>query len=86
MVKKMDEEEEGKDIHVCSQIAGCTPTSEYGHGGGLAGPVVTQESSDLTLVHVEVQTVHRYLPPLLSLLVASQQLYQQVLYHADTGY
>ena len=33
-------------------------TGEYGDGGGLASSIVAQESSDLTLIHVEIQTVH----------------------------
>ena len=33
-------------------------TSEYGDGGGLASSIVTQESSDLTLIHVQIQTIH----------------------------
>ena len=33
-------------------------TSEYGDGGGLASSIVTQESSDLSLIHVQIQTVH----------------------------
>ena len=38
-------------------------TGEHGHGGGLAGSVVAQESRDLALVHVEIELVHGYLPP-----------------------
>ena len=34
-------------------------TGEYGDGGGLASSIVAQESSDLTLIHVQIQTVHR---------------------------
>ena len=33
-------------------------TSEYGDGGGLASSIVSQESSDLTLIHVQTQTIH----------------------------
>ena len=33
-------------------------TSEYGDGGGLASSIVTQESSDLSLIHVQIQTIH----------------------------
>ena len=33
-------------------------TGEYGDGGGLASSIVAQESSDLALIHVEIQTVN----------------------------
>ena len=33
-------------------------TSEYGDGGGLASSIVAQESSDLTLIHVQIQPIH----------------------------
>ena len=35
-----------------------TPTCEHGQGGGLSGPVVTQQHGDLTLEHVEGQVPH----------------------------
>ena len=33
-------------------------TSEYGDGGGLSSSIMSQESSDLTLIHVQTQTIH----------------------------
>ena len=36
-------------------------TCEDGHGGGLSRPVVAQQGSDLSLVHVEAQVVHSLL-------------------------
>ena len=54
-------------------------TSEDGDGGGLASSIVSQESSDLTLIHVETQLIHSHFPLTLLLLVTGQQLGQYVL-------
>ena len=43
-----------------------TATSEYGEGGGLASSIVTQEGSDLALVHVQVEVIHCHFPLYLS--------------------
>ena len=54
-------------IHVCQYAvvvddcitrSGSEQSSEDGHCGGLPRTVVSQQYSDLTLVHVEVQLVH----------------------------
>ena len=33
-------------------------TGKYGDGGGLSSSIVAQESSDLTLIHVEAEFIH----------------------------
>ena len=49
-------------VRVCVCVCVCEfsvmqSTSEYGDGGGLSSSIMAQESSDLTLVHVEVEFV-----------------------------
>ena len=40
---------------------GRVQASEDGHGGGLAGTIVTQQGSDLVLVHVQGNVLHCHL-------------------------
>ena len=48
---------------VVSQLILPNPlTSKDGDSGGLPSPVVAQEGSDLTLIHVEAQFIHCHLP------------------------
>ena len=57
-------------VHVC--VHTYAHTSEYGDGSGLAGSIVTQEGSDLTFIHVQVQFVHSALSLFLPLLAHKQ--------------
>ena len=51
-------------IDLCPSGRSGEESSEYGHGGGLSRPIMTQQSSYLTLVHVEGKIVYSNLPPL----------------------
>ena len=52
----------------CSQL-----TCEDGHGSCLAGSIMSQESSDLSLVHVETELIHGHLALLLLILEQAGQ-------------
>ena len=56
-----------------SMLNVCVSTSEYRHGGCLSSSIVTQESSDLTFVHVEGE-ITDCLCSLLLLLLPRHQL------------
>ena len=45
-------------IDLCVSSCWREQSSQHGHGGGLASPIVTQQSSDLSFVGIEADIVH----------------------------
>ena len=57
-----------------SKVSSAVPTSEDGHCSGLPCSIVTQESSDLTLVHVEGEVINSFGSNVLLLPSAGEKL------------
>ena len=53
--------DDAESVDVGVALRGRDESRQHGYGGGLAGPVVAQESCDLAPVHVEIELVHGHL-------------------------